>query len=322
LEKECDITISNILGRLFKGDRGMFSRDRPEEFDYFVISYPKEGGESKKVKFDLGNGKFITDMTMYVMKGGDLVCSGLFSEKGTYSVKGTFYFRKKHKTGEIYSLNTKEFDFDFRSELLSNRGKKKTKKAEKKNDKRKEAELFQYSLKDFVRRSDGGAVLVAEQFYVRTTTSQTPGINGINDQRIDYHYTYGDIIVVNINPDGSIAWANHIPKRQVTTNDNGYFSSYSFAVKGGAIYIMFNDNPKNFGQKLTGSKIPRFNGRRSEAALVVIKSDGSQKKYKMFNNKELGTLMRPKVYKQVGNDELIICTEWRRNIKLGRVKFD
>jgi hypothetical protein len=93
-------------------------------------------------------------------------------------------------------------------------------------------------------RSDGGAILVAEQYYVQTVMPNngysmspygynsmyynryyynSPFYSGYNNRRPDYYYNYNDIIVVNIRPTGEIEWSARIPKLQESKNDQGLF---------------------------------------------------------------------------------------------------
>ena len=115
---------------------------------------------------------------------------------------------------------------------MTEKKKEKAKIAEERNDNRRSAELYNYSLDELILRSDGGAVLVAEQFYVQEERyNDNPfGYGGFgygyypynpysysryrNNYQTDYYYNYNDIIVVNIRPTGEIEWASRIPKKQ------------------------------------------------------------------------------------------------------------
>lgn len=46
-----------------------------------------------------------------------------------------------------------------------------------------------------------------------------------------YVYYYNSLLVANVNPDLSIEWLKVIPKKQISTNDYGYYSSYTSMVK-------------------------------------------------------------------------------------------
>ncbi|MBK8353761.1 MAG: hypothetical protein IPL21_19570 [Saprospirales bacterium] len=57
------------------------------------------------------------------------------------------------------------------------------------------------------------------------------------------HYFSNDILVVDVDSDGSIDWFNRIPKRQHEINQYKY-SSYISALIGDKLAVVFNDNPR------------------------------------------------------------------------------
>ena len=222
-----------MLGIIYEG-----GKKRKSTYQYVVLAYRDNGSAVEEYKVNL-NKKFITDLTFRVDNKGDLIFSGFYSDQGTYSVKGTYFFRLNPVTKEIYNKNLKAFDFKFLTEYLSDNKVEKAKKSAKKG---KSPELYRYALDDLILRSDGGAVLVAEQYYVERRNNNNyynngfGGIGGIgnigfrnrsafnNNLYVDeYEYYYNDIIVVNIQPNGEIEWTARIPKQQTTSNDGGYF---------------------------------------------------------------------------------------------------
>lgn len=309
----------HVLGVVYSDANRKRRKGKPT-YKYTLLTYSPDGSLDKEYKIDLGD-KFITDLTFRIQKDGNPVCAGFYSDRNSYSVRGTYFFKINKNTGEIYNQGTKDFDFEFLTALMSDRQKKKAEKAEAQNDEKRQAELFEYDLDKLILRSDGGAVLVAEQFYVKVQNERYRDFNGYWQNRRNYHYHYNDVIVVNIAPDGNVDWATHVPKRQITTNDGGYFSSYSVAVTGKAVYLVFNDNGKNFDKEKPANKIFSFNGNRSVVALAEIKPDGTVNKYPLFSNREEGVLTRPKVSKQTRADELIIYGEKNRKYKFAKVVF-
>lgn len=310
----------HVLGILFDNKTRRTKRNNKPTYKYVLLQYAPNGELQHETPIEIGD-KFITDLTFEIQKNGNVVCAGFYSERNSNSVRGTYYFKVNKETGEIYNQELKTFDFDFLTELYSERGKRKAQKAEERKDKKRQAELYEYNLDKLILRSDGGAVLIAEQFYVREESQRYRDYDGFWQYRNYNHYYYNDIIVVNISPLGEIEWATHVPKQQITTDDGGYFSSYSFAVTPKAIYMVFNDNGKNFAKDKRKNKIYDFNGSRSVVALVKIRPNGTISKYPLFSNKEEGIITRPKVSKQTQSNELIIYGERSRKYKFARLKF-
>jgi hypothetical protein len=232
-----------LLGMLFNDGTRERRRGRPN-YEYLILAYTQKGEKYQEYHIGIKE-KFITDLTFRIANDGKLVCAGFYSEKGTYSVKGTCFFGLDPNTQEVQNLSFRAFDFQFRSSFLSEGAQKRAARAESLGDNERAAELSRFSLDKLILRSDGGAVLVAEQYYVFERSYRYWD----GTLRFDYFYHYNDIIVVNIRPDGSIEWATKIPKRQETVNDGGYFSSYAMSIVRDRLYFIFNDNGRELRRR-------------------------------------------------------------------------
>ncbi len=286
-------------------------------FHYVILSYSQQGEEVQEYHIDLED-KFITDLTFKVGDDGDLVCSGFYSERGTYSIKGTYFFRLDTDTKEVYSINLKPFDFDFLTQYMSEGTREKARRAERAGDTERQAELFQFLLRDIVLRSDGGALLIAEQYFIFRRYYRSYG----GSSSRDYYYNYNDLVIVNIQPTGEIEWAVRIPKRQSTLNDLGLYSSYSMAIVQDRIYLLYNENPKNFDFTSRRSRPHNFNGLGSVVSAAEVKKDGTMSTYPLFSNRDVKIITRPKVCRQTGKKEILIYGEWGREYRFGKLQFN
>lgn len=304
-----------LLGVIFR-DRTRIRRKGKPTYQYTILVYAKGGEEVQEYKIDLGE-KFVTDLTFRIANNGHLVCSGFYSEKGTYSIKGTCFFRLDTQSKQIYNKNLKKFDFEFLTQYLPKGQKEKARKAEQKDNANKRIELYRYSLDELILRSDGGVVLVAEQYYVYERVDRYYD----GSLRYDYFYHYNDIIVVNIRPDGEIDWAARIPKRQETMNDGGYYSSYAMSIVRDRIFFIYNDNSRNFDRNSHRKYLYNFNGKYSVIALTEIKKDGTMATYPLFNNQDAQIITRPKVCKQTGSKKMMVYGEKGRNYRFANLGF-
>jgi hypothetical protein len=304
VDKEGNVYLLGIL--YVEGDDRRLRRDL--NYRYVILAYRNQGEEFIELDVDLRD-KFITDLTFRVDNKGQLVCSGFYSERSVYGIKGSYFLRINPDTRELFFQNTKPFDFDFLTSDLSNRRRERARRAEAEGDLSRSAELSNYQLTDLILRTDGGALLVAEQFYVDRQSYFTW------DGRIQdvFYYHYNDIIVVNIRPNGEVEWATRIPKEQVTTNDGGYYSSFSMATVRDRLFFVYNGHGSNSGRGGGGSG--------SVLMLAEVRIDGSLSVYPLALRSDIGMPPRPKVFRQIGSREMMIYAEWGRNYRMGKLKF-
>lgn len=312
-----------LLGILYLDGVKAKRRGKPN-YQYVILSYPANGNKPQEYKIKLGE-QFITDLTFRITKQGILVCSGFYSDRGTVSIKGTYFFQLDPITKEIYNQNLKAFDIDFLVDDFSAAKQRRIQKADQEGTLQRDPELQRYSLDDLILRSDGGVVLIAEQYFVEERNFRDqfdPTFNrvgGINN--IDYYYHYNDIIVVNIRPTGEIEWSARIPKRQVTMNDGGYYSSYAMSIVRDKIYFVFNDNGRNFQDQSRNRRLYNFNGRNSIIALAELGKDGNVTIEPLFSNLEANIITRPKVCKQTNKREMVIFGERGRKYRFAHLEF-
>jgi hypothetical protein len=300
---------------------------KPEYF-FTILEYSKDGADFQEYPIKPKE-KLITDLTFRVDDDGNLVCSGFYSDYHLDNIQGTYFFRLDTKTNEVLNKSFKEFDFSFRSENLSS---KQLEKARRSKGSRQKIGLNSYSLDKLILRSDGGALLIAEQYFVEEyrrsydNSFYSPGYypnSYSNSYSTEYYYHYNDIIVVNIQPNGDIEWAARIPKQQTSVNDDGYYLSYSVSIVKDKIYFIYNDSEDNFDQNERNNQTHEFKGgsKRSLIAVAEISRDGSVVIFPLFKNRDADIITRPKICKQVDKKNMIIYGEKGKTYRFGNVEF-
>ncbi|HBS87171.1 MAG: hypothetical protein A2W91_03050 [Bacteroidetes bacterium GWF2_38_335] len=307
-----------LLGVLYK-DIVKEKRHGEPNYTYQIVSITDKGSNITEYPVQLPD-KFLTDMKFAINHDNDIICAGFYSQTGTFSIAGSYFLKIDPITKNIKSKSFKEFGIDFITQNLTERAEKKVKK---KAAKGKNVELYEYDLDDLIIKPDGGAMLIGEQYYVRVVTTTSTDSRGNTTTRTTYYYYYNDIIVININSNGEIVWTEKIAKRQVTTNDGGFFSSYTKAIVGDKVYFVFNDNPLNLNYSGTGKVMPFTGGggKKSLAVLVELSSDGKQKREALFNAKEAKIITRAKVCEQTGPKELILFGQYGKKQRFMKVTF-
>jgi len=258
--------------------------------------------------------KYIDQMTLALTENDDIIVGGLYGLKDMSKISGTFYLRIDGNTQQVEASSFKEFPLDFITEGMTERQEKKTKK---KAEKGKDVGLYSYELRNLTIATDGSVSFIAEQSYVVVNTYTDA--NGVT--RTTYTYYDNDIIMVNVNPEGKIVDNIKIPKYQRASTP--IFSSYLLGLDDDKAYFIFNDNVKNLLIN-ERSKMKPFTGQKKAVAVVVtVDANGRQKKSALFNAKEVGTLLRPKVSKQFKTgEELYLVGQKGKKLSLGRINLE
>ena len=335
-----------LLGIIYTEGSNRLERRGKPTYQYDIVAYLKDSTlDVQEYKIQLKD-KFITDLTFRVADDGDIVCAGFYSEKDAKGMKGSCFFKINPRTKDMTSISTREFDFNFVTANLSDKSKMQAKAAFDRDDKARAPELFDYNLDKLIMRSDGGVILIAEQYFVEERMlnnnlyGYSPyGYNSWNspyysswydpygyrynrsNRRSDYYFNYNDIIVVNIQPDGEIAWTTRIPKRQISVNDGGNYSSYVMSIVAEKLYFAYNENPKNLDPNRTKT-VAETPDKYSVVTLAEVARDGSLKRYPMFSNRDKGVVTRPKICRQVGRREMAVYGESGRTYRFGVLSFD
>ena len=284
------------------------------------IYHVKETGELIDNQIVLQD-KYIYEYTYHTNDKGELILTGLYGEAKRTGVNGGFYIRLNKDNAGVASADYTSFPDEFITAGWSDREKK---KADKRKDKGKGGpSLYNYDIRAMVTLDNGGAVFVAEQYYV-VVTSYTDA-NG--NTRYTYHYYYNDVIILKLNGEGKFEWYAKLPKYQHSTNDNGYYSSFAFHASKEKLYFMYNDNMKNYedGNAVGGKTYPtsfRSNKNNVTSLAEVNILDGKMSKKKLFSKGELGTIAVPKIHHsdRVANI-LYIFGKKKRNERLGKIVF-
>lgn len=318
LENDGDVVAVGVK-YLEKQEAREKKREGKATYDYHLLTFNSEG-EYTDNTITSGE-RFLQDLTISLDDGdGPILCGGFYGIKGANKVRGAFFMSLDPDSKAILHESYKEFSDDFITQYMTPKEEEKAKKkAEKKEE---ELQLFEYDLDEIIRREDGGAVLVGEQYFMYTRTVCTTTQNGGQTCRTIYHYVYNDIIVVNISPEGDIEWASTVPKRQHTANDGGYFSSYALEVRDENLYFIFNDNGENLF-KAAGDKFKQMDlqGKGSIVTLATVDQDGRVTREALFDPEKRELILRPKSCRQLEDDRMFLYATRKKDYRFGMATF-
>ncbi len=167
--------------------------------------------------------------------------------------------------------------------------------------------LFSFSLSRVIPRFDGGAIAIAESRFdnsesVQMTSivaSTTPSFRTVN---IIY---FNDVVVFSIDPQGQIEWSSILRKKQVSEDDDGFYSSYALVMDKDKLRFVYNEEV-----------FPKTN--INEYALA---SNGEQRRNTIFNAADFNIMLVPQLAKQVTSNELVIPSYRRNYLRLVKINY-
>ncbi len=277
-------------------------------FNYYIYYINATTNATQEFKVTL-NGEFITDVTASTAVNGDIVLTGLYSSNGTFSIKGAFYQRLNSTSMNVVASGKTEFDDAFvlkyatpktiftdglegRMEATGN-----------------PPEFYEYNLKHVLLKNDGGATLVAEQFYVGIEAIPTY-IGNTRSTIYIYNFYHNNILIINFDSDGTFLWNAILPKYQHSVN-HITFSSFSLMTNESSMFFLYNDNPKNLStQEIDTPQRILFNG-KDTTVLVMAEVDefGQVSKKALFASPPGYYIPKPRAIKQISANEMLIFYE-------------
>ncbi|NJL75210.1 MAG: hypothetical protein HC892_09445, partial [Saprospiraceae bacterium] len=144
-----------LLGILYQNSGKVRFSNTPN-YQYIILSYTQNGEMTDEYRIDLGD-RFVTDLTFRISEDSNLICTGFYSDKGTRTAKGTYFFKIDLESKAVFNQNFKPFDFDLLTQGYSERQKEKAENAVEQGNDGRAPELFRFALNELILRSDGGA---------------------------------------------------------------------------------------------------------------------------------------------------------------------
>lgn len=242
------------------------------------------------------------------LKDNQMAISGFYGKRNFYDMDGALYLSVDQSKGEVVSTNLNPFTQEFVAQF--NRFRARRGRGIRRN----------FVFRQFLPRPDGGAYVIAEDYEVRIQTVQTSrGTTTTN-----YYYYYNDIIVLSIDKEGVVDWYAHVPKRQSSMNDGGYYLGYTFLVNDSGLHFIFNDHRKN--AKRWGKKTLRAITNAKNGNLVMVSlSHDAQMVYTVLNrNKRQKFRVSPRSSRQAndGFDGAVLLSLRGTRIRFGNLYFE
>jgi len=299
-----------------------------------LIKVNIESGRYKISPIQIEN-KFIVKLALHESTDNTMICTGYYNTRGRTSKRGKWTISggvtnppidgvcafKIDKDGGVSDIIYHEIPV----EVMNMYEKKGKQKRNQRKDERGKAQLKNLTFKESVVQDDGSYLLIGEQYYVIQTQSSTPSMYGTSTTRSNPKHYYEDILVTKINADGSLAWMQKLPKRQMSARSpkGGLSFKYINDKATGNHYLMYLDNVKNIdldinktpkkhidgkGGFLTSYKINDETGKVSKENLFDLRDVKGFKAYQFYTDRVVhtsGNRFLIEVYKKQKEDILI-----------------
>ncbi|MBC7937107.1 MAG: hypothetical protein H7Y86_17295 [Rhizobacter sp.] len=156
------------------------------------------------------------------------------------------------------------------------------------------------------------------EFYLRNISVRN---NGSTDVLMEYYYTspiqndqfytYGDLIVANINSAQKVTFTR-IPKKQ--TMKNGWlFLGVATVTYNDKLILLFNDNSRNGEDEQNGKTVTNFN--RSVLVMAAVDANGKMTRKNVIDQKEEDYIFRPASLSLIEGNKYIVSAALMKYIK-------
>jgi hypothetical protein len=283
------------------------------KYDTFLLIY--ENGVGKPMTYRMNSdGQYLNDIRFITnSKRNEIMCIGFYSNKSPKGAKGAYLMAINTTTHEVQSTQLIEFDTEFMTSYVREKGTPLSRKTEIANS---GDELYDYELRNIVFRDDGGIYLIGEQCFTDATMLHGVGNTSGMGQRMANEYTFNDIMVVSIDPNGDIDWSLKIPKRQRRNIYMDYFTSFAMAINGSDLYFLFYDHRNNLDLSEGGTVEPSdYTGDDAIVSMVSLDVSGRWHREELMKVEWPAPTLAPSWCVQLMDGQLFLVSQhslWRR----------
>ncbi|MBX3102994.1 MAG: hypothetical protein KF690_10835 [Bacteroidetes bacterium] len=205
------------------------TRDRQATYTLFRIN-PQSPADNRLLETPLYYPEnHITDLTFKLDPQGTVFLGGFYSRRNADKVHGLIYTRLSAEDNVMETARFVPFDKTFLAKYLTRR------------QLDRDQALTDFYLDHIILRSDGGLLLVAEQYWV-SHVAYTDAYGFISYR--EFHH-YDDIAAFSLSPEGELEWTAVIPKQQ--TGEYQSELSYFPVVAPSGILFFYKARSRNSG---------------------------------------------------------------------------
>lgn len=243
--------------------------------------------------YELNDVKFEADS-----RNNRVVVAGFYSEKKADAANGYYYAFMDLATKTISQQHFEPFSDDFLKKVNTANNLKTLKKKQ----------IYDLEVARLLLRNDGGALLIGEAVYTSKENVTRSSFESYYSRQVVQvtNYYHNDLVLLSVNPNGSLFWDNVLKKKQYSEEDAGYFSSVGVMNNRMSLHLLFNEEI-SFNTNLNN---------------CVLTHQGEYKISSLVNVKELNLMVAPRYGKQLSETEILIPAFNSRNeFLLAKITF-
>ncbi|HRK27727.1 MAG TPA: hypothetical protein PK239_10605 [Chitinophagales bacterium] len=158
-------------------------------------------------------------------------------------------------------------------------------------------QISNLNARQLITRQDGGALLIGELYYSVQQNMPRATFDSFYARQLGTSFYYNDVLLLSINPDGSVYWGNVVQKRQSSDDDGGYYSSYGLMNSRTKLYIIYNEDISS----------------STNLSSYAFDADGNYTVSSLMRVKDYNLMLAPRYARQISADELVIPAFNERN---------
>jgi hypothetical protein len=264
----------------------------------------------------------LSSSTISFNKNGEVVMIGQYRKDNIFS--GYYFICINPQTKQIISSKINEFDEKFINQFRTPHQIEKGKKA-------RVSDYFRNL--HLMAKEDGGMIGITDGVQEITTQVRTTNQQGFStNDRIGDAIIYYDVVTLNFSSDGTLNWANRIPRYQSYSSRRwfspkklaDYLSSFS-VLTNDKLYIAYHDMPANIAIKSDNERIKGFKKMTSKAVIALFTIDlktGQKDKSQFAEGADLEVFLEPRTaYQESQNSDMIILGSKKTKFKYGIMSF-
>lgn len=255
----------------------------------------KETGTVKDINFDFQRPVFKKLYLEVDNVNKNLIATGLYTDDVGEEAQGYFYCAYDLDSNRLVANQYVKFSSEIIFEVTG------------KDTSKNVSGFYSFEVYDLILRFDGGAIIVAESRFNTEESMQVPSFTptiGPSFRTISISY-YNDVMLISVKPDGTLEWSQVLKKKQISEDDEGFFSSYLMATTAGKLHFIYNEEIYH----------------KTSVSDYVINKYGQFEREYLFNAGDKNVMLTPKLGKQISSNEVLIPSYKRSYLSFVKLTY-